>query len=168
MALRQLGRGLVLRAKDAMPTRGGGGGPIKYAPELRQTVRQCCFSCSSPARRRGAVQQRPLLFSHTTTNTHDRNRTTADAPVGRALVGRRPVPPAGHARRRRRRPPAHAGLVAQAARRGAGIRRVDDLGRARGVVAREGGVRAAAVPAGGARGDHVAEQGAVDAGAVID
>jgi hypothetical protein len=38
MALRQLGRGLVMRAKDALPTRGGGGGPIKYAPELRQTA----------------------------------------------------------------------------------------------------------------------------------
>lgn len=43
MALRHLGRGLVMRAKDALPTRGGGGGPIKYAPELRQTVRLAQF-----------------------------------------------------------------------------------------------------------------------------
>ncbi len=43
MALRQLGRGLVMRAKDALPVRGGGGGPIKYAPELRQTVRRPTF-----------------------------------------------------------------------------------------------------------------------------
>lgn len=37
MALRQLGRSL-LRSRAALPVRGGGGGPVKYAPEQKKPV----------------------------------------------------------------------------------------------------------------------------------
>lgn len=164
MALRQLGRGLVMRAKEALPVRGGGGGPIKYAPELRQTVSSGLGSLS-PLAPPFLLFLPPLLPAHTHTPLHTNNKRT-DAPVGRAVVGRRPVLPASDARRRRRQPFAHARVVVEAVGRRPCWRGRDDLGRACRVVSREGTLCAAAVPAGGARGGHVARQSAVVAGAV--
>lgn len=60
MALRQGGRALargLMQAKAALPTRGGGGGPIKYAPAPNAPVRLVCLCAVLLLPAQAAVQR---------------------------------------------------------------------------------------------------------------